>query len=104
MPISTWRGRSTFDYSGCVEAGTEIQFGTNKCQTISVQQWRALRQHFLGRVVEIGTSRDNPPQGSMGEWFYLNIHRQALMSYVGVILVREYYAVRESDTMIRVIR
>jgi hypothetical protein len=104
MPILTWGGRSTFDYNGCVETGTEILFGANENQTISTQQWQNLRQQFIGRVVEIGTSRDNPPQGSMGEWFYANILNQALMSYVGVILVREYYAVRESDTTIRVVR
>ncbi|HKK05649.1 MAG TPA: hypothetical protein VKA50_07360 [Gammaproteobacteria bacterium] len=104
MPIITWGGRSTFDYNGCIEIGTEIFFGANENQTISAQQWQTLRRQFIGRVVEIGTSRDNPPQGSMGEWFYANILNQALMSYVGVILVREYFAVRESDTTIRVVR
>jgi hypothetical protein len=104
MPILTWGGGSTFEYNGCVEIGTEIIFGENNRQTVSAQQWQALRQQFLGRVVEIGTSRDMPPQGTMGEWFYINIHNQALMSYIGVILIRECYAVRESDTTIRVIR
>jgi hypothetical protein len=104
MPILTWGGRSTFDYNGCIETGTEILFGENSTRTITTHQWQALRQQFLGRVVEIGTSRDNPPPGSMGEWFYPNIYDQALMSYVGVILVRECYAVRESDTTIRVVR
>jgi hypothetical protein len=104
MPIVTWGGRSTFDYNGCIETGTEIFFGTNEHQTITAQQWQLLRRQFIGHVVEIGTSRDNPPTGSMGEWFYQNIHHQALMSYVGVILVREYYAVRENDTQIRVVR
>lgn len=104
MPITTWGGRATFEYEGCVQTGTEIFFGTDSQATITAQQWQLLRKHFLGRVVEIGTSRDNPPTGSMGEWFYQNIHSQALMSYVGVILVRECYAVRESDTQIRVVR
>ena len=104
MPIPTWAGQSEFDYNGCVVTGTEILFGSGNSQTITVEQWQRLRAHFIGRVVEIGTSRDNPPAGSMGEWFYSNIHNQALMSYVGVILIREGYAVRESDTTIRVIR
>lgn len=104
MPIPTWGGRSTFEYDGCVQTGTEIFFGTGQQATITSGQWLALRANFLGRVVEIGTSRDNPPPGSMGEWFYHNIQDQALMSYVGVILVREYYATRENDTQIRVVR
>ncbi len=104
MPIATWGGRSTFEYNGCIETGTEIFFGTNQQATVTEQQWQLLRSHFLGRVVEIGTSRDNPPQGSMGEWSLQNISNQALMSYVGVILVREFYAVRESETQIRVVR
>ena len=104
MPILTWGGSSTFEYNGCVETGTEILFGENENQTILTQQWQNLRQHFIGRIVKIGTSRDNPPLGSMGEWFYANILNQALMSYVGIILVREYYAVRESNTTILVVR
>lgn len=104
MPITTWGGRSTFEYEGCIQTGTVIFFGTGQQETITLEQWQLLRNHFLGRVVEIGTSRDNPPPGSMGEWFYQNIHNQALMSYVGVILVREYYAVRENDTQLRVVR
>lgn len=104
MPIATWGGKSTFEYNGCVETGTEIFFGTNQRATITAQQWQLLRSHFLGRVVEIGTSRDNPPRGSIGEWSLQNISAQALMSYVGVILVRECYAVRENDTQIRVVR
>jgi hypothetical protein len=104
MPIITWGGNSTFEYEGCIQTGTTIHFGQNNTRTITSQQWQALRQQFIGRVVEIGTSRDTPPQGSMGEWFYANIFNQALMSYVGAILLREHYAVRESDTTIRVVR
>lgn len=104
MPIATWGERSTFEYNGCVETGTEIFFGTNQQATVTAQQWQLLRSHFLGQVVGIGTSRDNPPLGSMGEWSLQNIHNQALMSYMGVILVREFYAVRESETQIRVVR
>ena len=104
MPITTWGGHSTFEYEGCIETGTTITFGQNNQATINSQEWLSLRKHFLGRVVEIGTSRDNPPDNSMGKWFYDNIKKQALMSYVGVILIREYYAVRESDTQIRIVR
>ncbi|MEJ2610605.1 MAG: hypothetical protein P8179_11080 [Candidatus Thiodiazotropha sp.] len=104
MPIPTWGGNSTFDYNGCIITGTEIIFGNNNQHTITAEEWNMLRHQFIGRVVEIGTSRDNPPSGSMGEWFLQNIHKQALMSYVGVILIREYYAVKESDTQIRVVK
>lgn len=104
MPIQTWGGNSDFDYSGCVQTGTEIFFGTGQSEVISPQEWSLLRNQFIGQVVEIGTSRDRPPAGSIGEWFYANIKNQSLMSYVGVILVREGYAIRESSHTIRVIR
>jgi hypothetical protein len=104
MPIATWGGRRSFEYNGCVATGTEIFFGTNQRVIVTSQQWQLLRTHFLGRVVEIGTSRDSPPLGSMGEWVLQNIHSQALMSYLGAILVREFYAVRESETQIRLVR
>ena len=104
MPIQTWANQSTFEYIGCVATGTEILFGTGNSRMITSQQWQNLRTNFLGQIVEIGTSRDNPPAGSMGEWFYRNVYDQALMSYVGVILVREGFAIRETDSTLRVIR
>ncbi len=66
MPILTWGGMSTFEYDGSIETGTEIHFGENQTQEITEQQWQNLRRQLIGQVVEIGTSRDNPPQGSMG--------------------------------------
>lgn len=104
MKIMTWGGRSAFDYNGCIETGTDIIFGAGSRHFISAQQWQLLRQQFIGKVVDIGTSRTNPTPGSMGHWFCQNICAQALMSYVGAILVRENYAVRESKTLIRVVR
>ena len=104
MPVITWGGESTFEYDGCVENGTTIKFGKKQKATISTDDWQRLRKQFLGKIVEIGTSRDNPPSGSMGKWFCANIKKQALMSYVGPILIREGYAIRESDTSIRVVR
>lgn len=104
MPILTWGEESTFDYEGCVATGTLIRFGQGLERTVSAEQWQALRNQFLGREIEIGTSQDQPPVGSMGEWFYANIHNQALMSYVGPILLREGYAVREGPTRLRVVR
>lgn len=94
MPILTWGRGSVFEYEGCVLNGTTILFGANNNVTITAEQWSQLRQQFIGRVVEIGTSRDSPPQDSMGKWFYQHICDQALLSYIGVILVREHFAVR----------
>lgn len=104
MSIDTWAGRSQFDYSGCVSVGTQITFGDSKIINVSHQQYSALRAAFLGKVVPVGTSFDSPQPGSIGEWLQVHVTRTAIASYVAPILLREGYAVRESETDIRVIR
>lgn len=104
MKIKTWAEHSTFEYSGCVLTGTEITFGNDQTVTITTAQWMLLRAQFLGKISNVGTSRDNPPIGSMGEWFKTHIRNQALTSYVAVILVREGYAIKEDEHNIRIIR
>jgi hypothetical protein len=42
--------------------------------------------------VDIGTSRTDPPRGSVGEWLQLNVSKRAIASYVGPILIAEGYA------------
>lgn len=104
MSIGTWAGRSQFDYIGCVAVGTEISFGASSTVTVTAQQYSLLRSAFLGQVVQVGASFNNPQLGSVGEWLQNNVTKTAIASYVIPILIREGYAVKESDTEIRIIR
>ena len=93
MP-KTWGGRSSFEYSGSVETGTEIIFGQGWKARVSAQDYLALRHHFMGRIVPAGTSRTDPPPGSLGAWLQANVTRSAIAVYVAQILVQEGYAKR----------
>jgi hypothetical protein len=42
----------------------------------------------------MGTSRDNPPTGSVGAWLQENVTKTAIASYVGPILLSEGLASR----------
>lgn len=104
MPISTWANQSTFEYTGCVAIGTTIMFGTNRQAIVTTEQYEALRNHFLGRVIPAGTDFQNPPPDSIGEWLLQHVSKTALASYVAPILIREGYAIKETDTELRIIR
>ena len=55
-----------------------------------------LLNFFKGREVNMGTSMDAAPLGSVGKWLQQNVTRTAIASYVGPILLSEGYAVRGS--------
>jgi hypothetical protein len=100
--MSTWGGRGEFAYTGCVKDGVVLRYGADgrySCE-ISKQQWRSLLTHFRGRTVPIGTSRTDPPEGSLGEWLQQHVTKTALASYVGPILLAEGYADRPSSSEI----
>ena len=93
--LATWARHSSFEYSGSVAAGTEILYGKKPYrQRITAEQYRTLLRHFCGATVEIGTSFDNAPAGSVGEWLQANVTKTAMASYVGPILLDEGYAER----------
>ena len=93
MPkLLTWGGRSTFSYAGSVRVGTNITYGSGFTIFISSNDYQRLLDHFKGRRVPCGTSRTNPPRGSLGEWLMGNVTRTAIASYVGAILVHEDFA------------
>ncbi|WP_148301300.1 hypothetical protein [Methylobacillus glycogenes] len=104
MTIDTWAGRSTFKYTGCVAVGTGIEFGNLNFINVTAEQYSNLRNSYLGQIVVVGTSFDNPPPGSLGAWLQANVTRTAIASYVAPILIREGYAIQESDSEIRIIR
>ena len=86
--LKTWAGRSTFSYKGSVSHGTEIIYGSGRRTKMSATQYSALLKHFHNRTVEIGTSKTDPPRGSVGEWLQSNVTKAAIASYVGLFLLR----------------
>ncbi|MCX5886962.1 MAG: hypothetical protein NT096_13815 [Proteobacteria bacterium] len=92
--LPTWAGKSKFSYIGSVKEGTYITYGRGFSCKVSAKQYSALIDHFRGKTVNIGTSRDNPPKGSVGEWLQKNVIKTAIASYVGSILIAEGYAER----------
>ncbi len=95
--LKTWGGRSQFSYTGSVENGTSINFGTKNSVKITAIQFSALRKHFLNRIVPVGTSRTDPPADSIGRWLQDNVTKTAIASYVAPILVNENFAKREGN-------
>jgi hypothetical protein len=94
--LRTWAGKSRFQYSGSVGSGSQIWFGKGWTVTVSASQYSALRSHFKGRMVPMGTSFTNPPEDSVGAWLQQHVTKTAIASYVGPILVEEGYAERVS--------
>lgn len=98
MTLPTWTGKSHFKYEGSVGKGTQIWFGKNEHPlTVSAAQYTRLLDHFKGQEVAVGTSRDKPQPGSLGEWLQKNVTRTAIASYLAPILVTERYARRVTD-------
>jgi hypothetical protein len=93
MLLQTWAKRRQFTYTGSVPTGTEIQYGNGSKATVSDQQYLLLLTHFSKKEVPIGTSRSDPPKGSLGRWLRANVTPTAIASYVGPILVWEGYAI-----------
>jgi len=51
---------------------------------------------FSGNEVSIGTSRTDPPQGSLGAWLMKTYGLYGMTSYIGPILIEEKFAIRGS--------
>ena len=102
----TWAGRSKFSYSGSVKEGTEIIYGKGYAVKVSSEQYAKLLDFFAGNVVDIGTSRDNAPRGSLGAWLQANVTKTAIASYVGPILIHEGFGekVGKSEIKIKLVR
>lgn len=97
--MDTWSGRSQFKYEGSVVTGTTIFYG-KECRykvKINAEDYAALKEHFRGRTIKVGTSRDDPPRGSRGKWLIENVTKTATASYVAPILIEEGYAERVEE-------
>ena len=101
--LQTWAGRSLFKFSGFVREGTIIYYGEEFKYTIKIsqEQYNTLIKHFRGQIAEAGTSRTDPPRGSVGEWLQQNVNRTAIASYVCPILIDQKYVERAGRTEIR---
>jgi len=103
MPtLGTWAGRSKFSYTGSVGQGTKIIYGNNYPLSVSAFQYTNLLNHFRNKTIDIGTSRTNPPCGSVGEWLLRNVTKTGIASYVGPILISEGYARKIGKTQIHI--
>jgi len=98
LTLETWGGRSSFRYNGSVDDGTLILYGNKPFRYyVPANDYEDLLEHFGGRVISCGTSRTEPPRGSLGEWLQDKVCKTALASYVGSILVTEGYALKRGD-------
>jgi hypothetical protein len=102
IKLRTWAGESQFSYNGSVKAGTEIYYGKRPYRiAVSSAKYHELLKHFSKNSVNIGTSKTNPPRGSVGEWLQKNVTKTAIASYVGPILIHEGYAEKVDRSEIR---
>jgi hypothetical protein len=107
--LNAWGHQTVFRYEGSVDNGTTIEFGPGAAvvgqqghhATISAQDYSNLLAHFSGQTVTVGTSRDNPPANSLGEWLMTHVSHVAVASYVAQILVHGGFAERvEGDDLV----
>jgi hypothetical protein len=98
ITLPTWAARKTFQYEGSVKQGTWIYCGTNFQYSYEVpaDQYASMLTKFSGQEVRIGTSRTDPPDGSLGKWLTEQFEQYGMTSYIGPILISEGYATRGS--------
>ncbi|MCL4552490.1 MAG: hypothetical protein M1305_02895, partial [Candidatus Marsarchaeota archaeon] len=98
ITLPTWAGRKQFQYEGSVREGTTIYFGSNSryACTVTASEYAGMLAMFNGQEVSIGTSRTDPPNGSLGKWLTEEYKLYAMTSYIGPILIREGFAERGS--------
>ena len=103
MPeLSTWAEKRSFEYTGSVQTGSTITYGKGYRIQVSGEDYSRLIAFFSGSTVEIGTSRTNPPAGSLGKWLQANVTKTAIASYVGPILINESYAEKVGKATIKI--
>ena len=90
--LETWGGQSTFRYEGSVKTGTRIYYGTKLETPISADQYAQLLEEFGGQTVDMGQSRGDTPEGSLGAWLVINVVKRSIATYVGAVLAAEGYA------------
>ena len=79
-----------------------ITYGQGHALTITAEHYAGLRQFFVNRIVQVGTSRTNAQEDSLGAWLKAHVSRTAIASYVAPILIIEFYAERIDTHHIRI--
>jgi hypothetical protein len=94
ITLPTSAGRSKFQYEGSVRDGTTIYSGRSFQYPIQVTaaQYARMLDKFTGQEVSKGTSRTDPPNGSLGRWLYEEMGFYGMTSYIVPILVAEGFA------------
>jgi hypothetical protein len=93
--LSTKTGK-WFMYSGNVNNGTIILYGKDflNGMEITKEHYLALTNHFKGKTVNLGSSRNKRKEATLGEWIAENITKTAIVSYIVPILIK-YKRVKE---------
>jgi hypothetical protein len=86
----TWGGRSSFRY--CERNGRVLFFyGDGGKLPVPNDTLDRLLTNFAGQTVSAGTSRTDPPVGSLGAWLARET-RPGMVSYIAEYLVRRGFA------------
>ena len=92
IALKTRARGAQFSYEKTDDGDVHIEYGRDRKATVSAEDWRRLIRHSSGCQAQLGTSRDRPPAGSVGEWLQQNVTKIAIASYIGPILVHEGHA------------
>jgi len=98
--MPTWAGKSEFECDGAVGEDITFYYGKNFSHTLKISACDVtkLLTAYAGMEASIGTSRTDPPAGSVGAWLKLNVIETAIASYLGPILIADGYATRGSGS------
>jgi len=99
--LETGARGARFSYEKTADGDLCIEFGRGHRMTVPAEDYQRLIRHFRGRHVQLGTSRDNPPRRSAGEWLQQNVTKTAIASYIGPILVYEGHAAWVDNSTLR---
>ena len=101
VTLKTKARGAEFSYERTPHGAIRIKYGDNRPIAIATEDYDRLIETFRGRTVKLGTSFDNPPPGSVGEWLQQNVTKTATASYIGPILVHEGNAVWIDDSILQ---
>ncbi len=97
---ATWAERSRFRYRTNADGSVDIAFGSGPTRRrLTRQKLDDLLAQFGGQSVKPGTSRTNPPEGSLGEWLIANFTKVATASYIAPVLIDLGHAARDGGEL-----
>lgn len=78
-----------FSYERLADGRIRLRYGQGFETRIAAMDIERLLTVFQGQTVLLGTSRDYPPEGSIGAWLQQNVTKTAVAAYLGPVLVHE---------------